>query len=50
MAQDVKKRLEEELKVLDQELKVDIPRELQKAAALGDLRENAEYKAARDRQ
>jgi transcription elongation factor GreA len=48
--QDVKKRLEEELKALDTELRVEIPRELQKAAALGDLRENAEYKAARDRQ
>lgn len=50
MSQDVKKRLEEELKQLEQELKVDLPRELQRAAALGDLRENAEYKAARDRQ
>lgn len=50
MAEDVKKRLEEELKQLDTELKIDIPRELHKAAALGDLRENAEYKAARDRQ
>ncbi len=50
MSQEVKKRLEEELKQLDQELKVDLPRELQRAAALGDLRENAEYKAARDRQ
>ncbi|MBL8150482.1 MAG: transcription elongation factor GreA [Blastocatellia bacterium] len=50
MAQDVRKKLEEELKILETELKIDIPRELQKAAALGDLRENAEYKAARDRQ
>lgn len=50
MTFDVKKKLEEELKVLEQELKVEIPRELHKAAALGDLRENAEYKAARDRQ
>jgi transcription elongation factor GreA len=48
--QEVKKKLEEELKVLETELKVELPRELQKAAALGDLRENAEYKAARDRQ
>jgi transcription elongation factor GreA len=48
--EDIKKKLEEELKLLETELKIDIPRELQKAAALGDLRENAEYKAARDRQ
>jgi transcription elongation factor GreA len=48
--QEVKKKLEEELRVLETELKVELPRELQKAAALGDLRENAEYKAARDRQ
>ena len=50
MSQEVRKRLEEELKQLETELKVDLPRELQRAAALGDLRENAEYKAARDRQ
>ncbi|MBK7993847.1 MAG: transcription elongation factor GreA [Blastocatellia bacterium] len=50
MPADVKKKLEEELKVLETELKIELPRELQKAAALGDLRENAEYKAARDRQ
>ncbi|MCS6885084.1 MAG: transcription elongation factor GreA [Acidobacteriota bacterium] len=50
MPTDVKKKLEEELKALETELKVELPKELQKAAALGDLRENAEYKAARDRQ
>ncbi|MEW6737876.1 MAG: transcription elongation factor GreA [Acidobacteriota bacterium] len=50
MSQDFKKRLEEELKQLENELKIELPRELQRAAALGDLRENAEYKAARDRQ
>jgi transcription elongation factor GreA len=48
--QEVRKRLEEELRQLENELKVELPRELQRAAALGDLRENAEYKAARDRQ
>lgn len=50
MSADVKKKLEEELRILETELKIDLPKELQKAAALGDLRENAEYKAARDRQ
>lgn len=50
MSADIKKKLEEELRILETELKIDLPKELQKAAALGDLRENAEYKAARDRQ
>lgn len=50
MPLDIKKKLEEELKVLEVELKIELPKELQRAAALGDLRENAEYKAARDRQ
>lgn len=50
MSADVRKKLEEELKILETELKIDLPKELHKAAALGDLRENAEYKAARDRQ
>ncbi len=43
-------RLEEELKALERELKVEIPKELRKAAAHGDLRENAEYAAAKERQ
>jgi len=29
---------------------VEVPKELQKAAAHGDVRENAEYKAAKERQ
>jgi transcription elongation factor GreA len=47
---DVKKRLEEEIKTLDYELKVELPREILKAREHGDLRENAEYKAAKERQ
>jgi transcription elongation factor GreA len=47
---DIKKRLEEELKSLDYELKVTLPKEIQKAREYGDLRENAEYKAAKERQ
>lgn len=43
-------RLEEELRNLERELKVEIPKELRKAAAHGDLRENAEYAAAKERQ
>ena len=47
---DIKKRLEEELRTLDYELKVTLPKEIQKAREYGDLRENAEYKAAKERQ
>ena len=50
MPTDLKQRLEEELKQLDNELRTELPKELQRAAALGDLRENAEYEAARNRQ
>ena len=47
---DLKQRLEEELKQLDFELRTELPKELQRAAALGDLRENGEYESARNRQ
>jgi transcription elongation factor GreA len=47
---DIKKRLEEEIKKLDYELKVTLPKEILKAREHGDLRENAEYKAAKERQ
>ena len=47
---DIKKRLEEENHALDHELKIQLPKEIQKAREYGDLRENAEYKAAKERQ
>jgi len=47
---DIKKRLEEEIRTLDHELKVTLPKEIQRAREYGDLRENAEYKAAKERQ
>ena len=47
---DVKKKLEEEIRTLDYELKVHLPKEILKAREHGDLRENAEYKAAKERQ
>ena len=47
---DIKKRLDEEIKTLDYELKVTLPKEIQRAREYGDLRENAEYKAAKERQ
>src|SRR5512145_2898850 len=50
MVADIKKKLEEHIRELDYELKVTLPREIQKAREHGDLRENAEYKAAKERQ
>ncbi|HXK08462.1 MAG TPA: transcription elongation factor GreA [Vicinamibacteria bacterium] len=47
---DLKKRLQEEIQQLEYELKVHLPKEILKAREHGDLRENAEYKAAKERQ
>jgi transcription elongation factor GreA len=47
---DIKKRLDDEIRTLDYELKVTLPKEIQRAREYGDLRENAEYKAAKERQ
>ena len=44
------KRFEDEINELERELKTQLPKEIQRARELGDLRENAEYKAAKDRQ
>ncbi len=46
----VKKKLQNELDALEEELHFKLPKEIQKAREFGDLRENAEYKAAMERQ
>jgi transcription elongation factor GreA len=46
----VKKKLKEELDQLEDELHFKLPKEIQHAREFGDLRENAEYKAALERQ
>ena len=46
----IKKKLEDQIRALDYELKVHLPKEILKAREHGDLRENAEYKAAKERQ
>ncbi len=43
-------KLDGELKELEYELRVELPKEIAKAVELGDLRENAEYHAALERQ
>ena len=50
MPEHIKKKLEEEIQTLEHELSVELPRELKRAVALGDLSENAEYHMAKQRQ
>ena len=47
---NVKKKLQDEITVLEHEMNVDLPKELMKARAHGDLSENAEFKYAKERQ
>jgi len=47
---DLKKKLQEEIAILEYELRNELPREIQKARLHGDLSENAEYHAAKERQ
>ncbi len=50
MKERLLKRFEDEVSTLERELKTELPKEMQRARELGDLRENAEYQAAKDRQ
>ncbi len=50
MTELIKKKLRDELNKLEHELAFDIPREIKKAVAMGDLSENAEYHMAKQRQ
>jgi len=48
--EDIKKGIEEQIRQLEYELTTELPAEIKKAVALGDLSENAEYHMAKQRQ
>lgn len=50
LAEKIKKKLQDEIAVLEHELHRDLPKEIMTARAHGDLKENAEYKYAKERQ
>jgi len=47
---DIRKKLQDELNLIERELRVDLPKEILRAREHGDLSENAEYQAAKERQ
>ena len=50
MPEQIKRKLQEEINALERELSHELPKELKRAVALGDLSENAEYHMAKQRQ
>src|SRR5277367_2080661 len=50
MPEHIKQKLQEEIRRLEHELAHELPAEIKKAVALGDLSENAEYHSAKQRQ
>jgi len=50
MKAKILKKFEDEVAELERELHHELPKEIQRARELGDLRENAEYQAAKERQ
>jgi transcription elongation factor GreA len=49
-ASKIKKKLQDQIQALEHELHNELPKELMKARAHGDLSENAEFKYAKERQ
>lgn len=50
MLEELRARIEAQITELDRELRIELPERIAKAVALGDLRENAEYSSALERQ
>jgi transcription elongation factor GreA len=50
MTEHIRRKLQDEINTLEHELVHELPKEIKKAAALGDLSENAEYHMAKQRQ
>ena len=50
MTDHIRRKLQDEINQLEHELVHELPKEIKKAAALGDLSENAEYHMAKQRQ
>jgi len=50
MLDEARDKLEKELKALEREYRQELPKEIQRALQMGDLRENSEYHAALERQ
>ena len=50
MKAQILKKFEDEIQELELELRTELPKEIKRARELGDLRENAEYQAAKERQ
>lgn len=50
MLDEIRTRIEDEIARLTQELNVELPKRIKVAMEHGDLRENAEFKAAKERQ
>jgi transcription elongation factor GreA len=50
VTKEIRDKLQSELEELETELRIHLPKEIKRALEFGDLRENAEYRAALDRQ
>lgn len=50
MLDDLRRRIQDQIEELDRELRVELPKRIAAAVAMGDLRENAEYTSALERQ
>lgn len=50
MLDELRQQLQQQIEELDRELRIELPKRIAAAVALGDLRENAEYSSALERQ